>query len=126
MLKYLPLFALAAAAPAAAQDLAGVSDQETTIAFAGGGGIVEYHKGNGDVLFVRSRANHWYRVQTNKGCLTGYHDAMPTLFDTGTGQRLDKLSVIRVPENGVTCAINSIRRSEAPPQVDSNSVVTLD
>ena len=58
------------AAPVAAAEvpkLAGVSDQETRIR---SGEIREFHRGNGDVMFVRDRENKWYRVALNKACLS--------------------------------------------------------
>ncbi len=112
--------------PATAQSLPGVSDTETTIAYAGNGGIGQIVKGHGDVLFVRDRADKWYRVQTNSGCLRQYRDSMTMIVDTGNNARFDKFSHLRIPQLAITCGVNSIRASEAPPQVDSNSIVTLD
>jgi hypothetical protein len=53
-------------AAAAASPLAGVSDEETRIS---SGEIREYHRGNGDVMFMRDRENKWFRVEFNPGCL---------------------------------------------------------
>src|SRR5690606_36991628 len=57
------------AAPLAAANgpvLSGVSPEETRIR---SGQIEEFHRGNGDVIFVRDRENKWYRMALNKGCL---------------------------------------------------------
>ncbi|MGV3554823.1 MAG: hypothetical protein ACO1OD_06165 [Croceibacterium sp.] len=124
----LALFAAAAAAPLAAANtvpLAGVSDQETRIP---SGEIREFHRGNGDVMFVRDRENKWFRVAFNSGCLKGTYDPRSMSFSTqDVSGRIDQLT--RVTIYGAmtrTCLIDSIRRSVAPPQVDSKSPITLD
>ena len=115
------------AAPIAAADtapLAGVADQETRIR---SGEIQEFHRGNGDVIFVRDRENKWYRVALNKGCLgsdwAGENIAFRARDVSG---EINKLTEVRFPEQGRGCNIDSIRRSVAPPQVDSKSPITLD
>ncbi|WP_109808924.1 hypothetical protein [Sphingosinithalassobacter portus] len=118
--------AAAIAMPVSAQSLSGVSDTETTIPYASDGGIRQIVKGNGDVLFMRDRTDHWYRVQTNQGCLRHYDQSMTVLVDTKNSSRFDRFSTLRVPQLAIMCGVASIRASEAPPQVDSKSVVTLD
>lgn len=130
-----PLLALALltfAAPLAAADaplsLPGVADEETTIS---SGGISQYHAGNGDVLFVLDRAGRWYRIALNDGCLKGTDYIGSLSFDYDDSfRRIDRFTrVLIAPDAGamrLTCRIDSIRRSEAPPQVDSRSRVTLD
>ena len=105
--------------------LAGVSDEETVIRSSD---IREFHRGKGDVVFVRDRTNAWYRLQLNEGCLEGpgrFH-SMTVESDAATG-RIDKFSTVSF-HDGMhrTCMIDSIRRSVAPPQVDSKSPITLD
>jgi len=128
------LIAIAAsvlAVPLAAQpvlSLPGVSDQETTIPF---GGITRFHRGHHDNLFVLDRAGHWYRLGLNKGCLSGTPRISVVAFDSGAAsERIDRFTRVIVSGPGgtlpVNCQLDSIRRSEAPPQFDSNSRVTLD
>ncbi|MXO57963.1 hypothetical protein GRI89_00175 [Altererythrobacter salegens] len=124
-MKILLAFAtLVLAAPLAAQPLAGVSDDETVIR---AGVIKEFHRGNGDVMFVRDRENNWFRLGLNDGCLRGFDYISQAYFEADVNGQIDKSSTIKV-SNGTlrTCAINSIRKSVAPPQVDSHSPITLD
>jgi hypothetical protein len=126
------LAVLALAAPLAAADahqhLAGVSDEETSIP---SGGIQQYHAGRGDVLFVLDRAGRWYRLGLNDGCLSTTPRIQSLSFDQANGsQRIDRFTKVRIKQDAGAlqnvCLIDSIRRSEAPPQVDSKSPVTLD
>lgn len=128
----LPLAFLAIATPLAAasapQHLAGVSDEEVTIP---SGGISQYHRGNGDTLFVLDRAGRWYRIGLNEGCLRATPKVDSVAFDADKASgRIDRFTRVRIGEGGgnlkLSCQIDSIRRSEAPPQVDSKSPVTLD
>lgn len=132
MKRLLPLALLALATPLAAADtvqhLAGVADEETTIP---SGGIKQYHAGKGDVVFVLDRAGRWYRVGLNEGCLSKTPRIQSLAFDQPDGaQRIDRFTTVRIKQDAGalqhTCRIASIRRSEAPPQVDSKSPVTLD
>ena len=116
---------LQAAVPAA---LPGVSEQETTIP---AGGISRYHRGKGDVLFVLDRAGRWYRLGLNEGCLSASPRIETVAFGYSNGiQRVDHFTRVLIAESRggpkINCRIESIRRSEAPPQVDSDSPVTLD
>lgn len=109
---------------AAVTPLAGVADEETVIS---SGVIEEFHRGHGDVLFVRDRTNRWFRLQLNEGCLKPPLIVQQVTFSNDTpGQRIDRFTRVTLPESGRVCAIESIRRSAAPPQVDSKSPVTLD
>ena len=129
------LLALAAAliaAPLAASPvtthLAGVSDEETNIP---PGGITQFHRGNGDVLFVLDRAGRWYRVGLNEGCLKNATRIDSIAFGVNDAfDRIDRFTTILVRESngsfGYSCNVRSIRRSEAPPQINSKSPVTLD
>ena len=122
------LFAALIAAPLAAAHtgppLPGVSDRETEIPF---GGIQQFERGHGDVLFVRDQADRWYRLGLNRGCLTGALQMRRILFhNQAASSRIDRFTTIEIPDDLRTCAINSIRRSAPPPQVDSHSPVTLD
>jgi hypothetical protein len=127
MKAVLALSAALLAAPLAAstgtQSLPGVSDQETEISH---GVIQQFERGHGDVLFVRDQSDRWYRVQVNHGCLSGPIELRQVVFDNGTSSRIDRFTKIFVPKDLRTCTIDSIRRSAAPPQVDSHSLVTLD
>lgn len=115
------------AAPVAAAEvpkLAGVSDQETRIR---SGEIREFHRGNGDVMFVRDRENKWYRVALNKGCLSsGWSSENIAFRPRDNSGEINQLTEVRFLEHGRNCNIDSIRRSVAPPQVDSKSPITLD
>lgn len=128
-MRFLALVALALALPAAASEpatsLPGVSDEETSIP---GGGVGQILQGHGDVIFVRDRTNHWYRVALNNGCLRGLVKVDSAQFETATPMgRIETADTVRilksVPRN---CRIESIRASAPPPQIDSDSVVTLD
>ena len=120
------------AAPLAASPvtthLAGVSDEETNIP---PGGITQFHRGNGDVLFVLDRAGRWYRVGLNEGCLKNATRIDSIAFGVNDAfERIDRFTTILVRESngsfGYSCNVQSIRRSEAPPQINSKSPVTLD
>lgn len=123
--------ALAAAALAAtplaaaqAQSLPGISDEETTIP---SGGVDTFEFGKGDVLFVRHRTLKWYRVEITDGCMRNSIRERRALFDTtGHSTRIDRFTRVIFPDSGRICRIESIRRSETPPQYDSDSRVTLD
>lgn len=125
--QLLPIAAALLAAPLAAhplESLPGVENVETTIP---AGGIAQYHRGHGDVIFVRDRINRWYRVQVNDGCLRQMREADALVFDQSfPATRIDRFTRVRQPALGASCFIESIRRSAAPPQVDSQSLVTLD
>lgn len=126
------LFAALAASPlgaaVAGDNLAGVSDAEASFI---SGGIEEFHSGNGDVLFVRDRTSRWYRLQLNQGCLEPAFKARQIEFEnSGMSSRVDRFTRVRLLDSGRywgrNCRIDSIRRSVAPPQVDSKSPITLD
>jgi len=114
-------------APVSAADgptLAGVSDQETRIR---SGEIREFHRGKGDVMFVRDRENKWYRVALNEGCLGNDWAGDKVAFRArDVSGEINKLTEVRFIEQGRNCNIDSIRRSVAPPQVDSKSPIKLD
>ena len=112
----------------AGENLAGVADAETHFI---SGGIEEFHSGAGDVLFVRDRTSRWYRLQLNEGCLQPNFRARQIEFDNrGMSSRIDRFTQVRLLDSGRywgrNCRIESIRRSVAPPQVDSKSPITLD
>jgi hypothetical protein len=104
--------------------LPGVSDRETTIPY---GDVRQSVRGHGDVLFVRDRDNQWYRLQLNAGCTQNVTDVNTLFFrHHGSSQQIDRFTTIGIPEEMRSCAIQSIRESLAPPQIDSRSPVTLD
>jgi hypothetical protein len=111
------------AAVSAGEPLPGIASQETTISST----IMGFERGHGDILFVRDAADRWYRVELNDGCLRGTVPLRRILFRIQAGsQRIDRFTKVDLPQDLRTCAIESIRRSAAPPQVDSHSAVTLD
>jgi hypothetical protein len=111
-------------AAASAQSLPGVSDRETEISH---GGIMQWERGHGDVLFVRDEADHWYRLGLNKGCLKGSLQLRRMVFrNDGPGNRIDHFTKVDMPDDLRSCSIRSIRESLPPPQVNSRSPVTLD
>jgi hypothetical protein len=132
-MKALLSFALLAltaplAAAEAPRSLAGVADTETTIP---SGGITQYHAGKADVLFVLDRAGRWYRVGLNEGCLSNTARIYSLSFGSSDGtSRIDRFTKVMIKDSAgafaLNCQIASIRRSEAPPQVNSKSPVTLD
>ena len=106
------------------QHRAGVSDKETTIPY---GDVSQSVRGHGDVFFVRDRDNHWYRLQLNAGCARNTTDANTLVFNHhGPTQQIDRFTTLSIPEEARSCNIRSIRASEAPPQINSRSRVTLD
>jgi hypothetical protein len=106
------------------QHLAGVSDRETTIPY---GDIQQSVRGHRDVFFVRDRDNQWYRLQFNAGCAGFATDANTLIFrHHGPGAQIDRFTTVVIPEEARSCAIESIRESLAPPQINSQSPVTLD
>ncbi|ANU08472.1 hypothetical protein [Paraurantiacibacter namhicola] len=119
----LPAITLAACAtahePVQLAAIPGVDDRETVIT---SGIVEEYHRGAGDSLYVRDRENKWYRVGLNEGCLKGGFVGNRIVFerDPGVG-RIDTFSRVILTESGRSCNVTSIRRSVAPPQVDSSS-----
>ena len=127
----LAMAAALSAAPLAAQpavSLPGVADEETTIP---SGEITRFHRGLNDNLFVLDRAGHWYRLGLNEGCLRGTPRISAVVFDNGAASnRVDRFTRVVVSGPGgtlpVNCRLDSIRRSEAPPQYDSTSPVTRD
>jgi hypothetical protein len=79
------------------------------------------------VLFIRHRTDRWYRVQLNEGCLSTLARSDRLMFDRSSpGDRIDRFTRVHQPVMGMNCSITSIRRSVAPPQVDSKSPITLD
>jgi len=106
------------------QHLAGVSDRETTIPY---GDVQQSVRGHGDVFFVKDRDNQWYRLQFNTGCAGAATDANTLVFRRhGAGPQIDRFTTVVIPEETRSCAIQSIRESLAPPQVNSRSPVSLD
>ena len=104
--------------------LPGVSDRETTIPY---GDVRQSVRGHGDVLFVRDRDNRWYRLQLTGGCTRTATDANTLVFNHhGASQQIDRFTTVVIPEEATSCAIESIRESAPPPQVDLRSPVTLD
>lgn len=103
--------------------LPGVSDRETNIL----GSVAQYVMGKGDVMFVRDQFNRWYRVALTPGCLSAIwsQDVVQFEGDRAIGM-IDTFSHVHFLRNGRTCGVDSIRRSLAPPQVNSRSPVTLD
>jgi hypothetical protein len=129
MLK--PIFALGSAllaapllaSPYVQNHLAGVSDRETVIPY---GEVQQSVRGHGDVFFVKDRNNQWYRLQFNAGCAGPTTDANTLVFQHhGAGQQIDRFTTVNIPEEARSCAIESIRESLAPPQINSRSPVTL-
>ena len=119
-------FALIAAPLAASpgvSSLPGVADQETEIAF---GGIQQFERGHGDVLFVRDSTDRWYRLGLNNGCLKGSVQMRQIQFRNSAGSRIDRFTRVVLPDDLRSCSIDSILRSAPPPQVDSHSPVKLD
>jgi hypothetical protein len=131
MKALLALAAAVTAAPLSASGpsslpLPGVADEETTISSA----VEDFRRGHGDVLFVRDRTQRWYRLQLNDGCLKPPLLTRNIEFQNrGFASRVTRFTSVRLREASGswsrTCSIESIRRSVAPPQVNSNSPVTL-
>lgn len=79
------------------------------------------------MLFVRDSADRWYRLGLNQGCLEGSVPVRRIVFRNESGaSRIDRFTKVELPDHLRSCAINSIRRSAPPPQVDSHSPVSLD
>ena len=69
MIRYVVALGAAAAltVPAAAQQRPQYG-QETTIAYAGNGGIRNWESGPGNVVFLQDRTYRWYRVELSGPC----------------------------------------------------------
>jgi len=108
----------------ATKSLPGVSDKETTIPQREIKNVVH---GHGDVVFVQGRTRQWYRVQLNENCARGVSNFSGLVFrHHGPSQQIDRFTTVVIPGERRNCAIQSIRESQPPPQVDSKSVVTLE
>lgn len=108
---------------AGAQEIPGVKNEETKIR---SGQILDVYRGQGDAVYVRDRDNRWFRLGLNDGCLDRGRILTPfavskLMGSSGSIRRGDQVSL-----GGQRCVIVSIRRSVAPPQVDSNSPIPVD
>lgn len=119
------LLALAMVQPDATARLPGISDEETQI------GVTQRQlknvvRGKGDVLFVQDRNLRWYRVALNEGCTDNLIDPRPAVSFGRRINTIDRGSDVFLGRYGQSCKVTSVRRSETPPQFDSDSIVTLD
>ena len=105
--------------------LPGVSDEETSFR---SGTVRNIYRGQGDVIFVQA-SGRWYRTLLNDGCMSAVFSQQPTyIFDVRGSSKVDRYTRVEIMDgNGPSffCQIQSIRRSDAPPMVDSSSVVPL-
>jgi len=91
--------------------------KETTISFASNGGLTNWVAGppGSDIVYVRDRTLHWYRVALSGDCIA--RDPSFTLAyttdATGTFDRFSRVSNLRFPNRA--CGVTSIRRSAPPP-----------
>ncbi len=91
-------------------------EKETVISFAGNGGLRDWEFGpTRDVLVVRDRTEHWYRVTTTGPCPNiGNLDTLSYTTDSnGTFDRFSRIRFLRYPN--VTCGVKSIVATVAPP-----------
>ena len=115
MIRTLAIAAALVAAPALAADR--LLDPETTITFAGNGGLRDWQPGPPDsgIVYVRDRTQRWYRVTLTGPCVRDR--ALDTLTYTtntnGTFDRFSRVSVRRYPDQ--VCGVASIRTSLPPP-----------
>jgi hypothetical protein len=118
MIRYRVALVAAAAAlavPAAAQQRAQYG-KETTIAYAGNGGIRNWETGPGNVVFLQDRTQRWYRVELTGPCGKRRGGSDTLIYDVGPSNRIDRFSRIsnrRIP--GAVCGVTSIRTSPPPP-----------
>ena len=90
---------------------------ETTIPFAGNGGLRDWEPGvpNSGVVYVRDRRQRWYQVTLTGPCVRDRAlDTLSYTTDTnGTFDRFSRVSVARYPQQ--VCGVTSIRTSLPPP-----------
>jgi hypothetical protein len=110
LLPIIAAFLMQTAAPDAS------SEKEIVISFAGNGGLRDWAFGpTRDVLLVRDRTEHWYRVTTTGPCPNlGNLDTLTYTTDSnGTFDRFSRIRFLRYPN--VTCGVKSIVATVAPP-----------
>jgi len=100
---------LAATGPAAAAKESG----ETVIPFMSSLQAVEWKAASDDSLYLRGPRGEWYFVRTMNRC-TRLRSSPGIGFQTSALGQLDRHGAILV--QGVRCPIESITRSDGPPQ----------
>ena len=109
-------FGALASAPAQQTD-----EGETTISYAGNGGLRDWQRIEKEprILYARDRAERWYRIAMTGPC--GTRDASETIIYTtdsnGTFDRFSSISTARYPDQ--MCRVTSIRRTPPPPSIRS-------
>lgn len=112
-LAFFTLLALAAPAVAAQHRPIGT---ETTIAFAGNGGLRDWERGGvkSDILYVRDRTEQWYEVKLSGPCRFDL-STDTLLYSTDSNGIFDRFSTVRVASLPYqTCGVKSIVTSLPP------------
>jgi hypothetical protein len=99
---------LAAAAPASARQAG-----ETVIPFMSSLNAVEWKAASDDSLYLRGPNGRWYFIRTTNRC-SRLRSSPGIGFQTSALDQLDRHGAILV--QGVRCPVDSITRSDGPPQ----------
>lgn len=103
----LPMIALAGCATAPAPQIG----EETDIPFVKRDGILEWVAAAPEQLYLRGPSGDWFLVRTMGPCRI--HSATTLGFETSGADRLDRYGAVLA--EGFRCPIESITRSEGPP-----------
>ncbi len=107
-------FVLALAACSAADTgVPSAGGTETAIPFVRTNGILEWRAAGEEALYIRSNSGGWYFVRTMSPC-TRLKTAITLGFITSAGDQLDRYGAILA--EGQRCPIESVVRSEPPPE----------
>lgn len=112
MRKLIGLTLLPVAAAAAAETPPVVS-RETVIPFAATLTNIEWQAAGNDSLYLRGPKGEWYFIRTMNIC-SRLRSSPGIGFQTSAGGQLDRHGAILV--QGVRCPIQSITRSDGPPE----------
>ena len=91
---------------------------ETTIPFAGNGGIRNWEAGppKSGVIYVQDRRLKWYRVQMSGPCIQSKGGPLTVQYTTDNNGTFDTFSKLSFPDYGNrTCGVESIKTSLPPP-----------
>jgi hypothetical protein len=112
-LLFAPLLALGLAlAPAHARPQPASAPGEASIAFANSGGIRDWRAEGDRTIYIRDRANHWYKATLLTPALD-LSVATAIGFDTGPVDSFDRTSWVVV--RGQRYAVDSLVRIDGPP-----------
>ena len=86
---------------------------ETVIPFMSSLRAIEWKAASDDSLYLRGPKGDWYFIRTSNRC-SRLRSSLAIGFQTSARDQLDRHGAILV--QGVRCPVESITRSEGPPQ----------